>query len=254
MKKILKIVIALLAILGVAFIILMFIPEEEPETQTSEELLTETDTDITDEEIDGTGDETAVEPDEAAQEPEEINEAEATDDAEENAVTDDAEENAVTSDSGENVVTVDIPDEEKGDAISFTTMTLDDSEVTQDIFRDYDITVVHVWGTFCGPCIAEMGEYAKFYDDLPDNVNLVGVICDVYDGFDNNVQAAHDILSENGAGFMNLKTSESVYGFTAGFQYVPSSFFVDSEGHIIGEMMDGAGFRETEARLNEYIR
>ena len=130
---------------------------------------------------------------------------------------------------------------------------MDNDKITQDIFSGYDITVVHVWGTFCGPCIAEMGDYADFYKDLPDNVNMIAIICDVYDGIDSNVSEAKDILKDADADFTNLRTSDDLYDVIGEFQYVPSSFFVDGEGHIIGSMMDGVGFEDTKKRLEGYL-
>ena len=82
--------------------------------------------------------------------------------------------------AGEEVVSasINIPESEKTDEmIFFATTTIDGRIVTESIFSDYDLTVVHVWGTFCGPCIEEMGEYAVLYEELPENVNLIGIQC-----------------------------------------------------------------------------
>ncbi|MCR5222262.1 MAG: TlpA family protein disulfide reductase [Lachnospiraceae bacterium] len=159
-----------------------------------------------------------------------------------------------SSDSAGNTVNVTIPESElSAQTISFTSTTLDGEPVDESIFADYDITVVHVWGTFCGPCIAEMGEYASMYEEIPDNVNLVGMICDVYEGDEMNVDDAHEILSDAGAKFTNLRTSESLYNLTASLGFVPSSFFVDREGHLIGKMLDGADFDMTLEQLDSYI-
>ena len=99
-----------------------------------------------------------------------------------------------------------------------------------------------------------MGDYARFYSKRPDNVNLIAIVCDVYDGIDSNVSAANDILGDAGAKFLNLRTSDDLYDLVGGFQYVPSSFFVDRDGHLIGEMMDGANFEMTMERLEGYIK
>ena len=99
-----------------------------------------------------------------------------------------------------------------------------------------------------------MDGYARFYETIPENVNLIGIVCDVYDGIDNNVDYANEILSETGAGFMNLRTSDSVYDVTEGIQFIPSCFFVDSEGHIIGDIIMGQGFDAMISRLNGYLR
>ncbi len=160
-----------------------------------------------------------------------------------------------TDNNNTGAVSVNIPSEElSSNTLKFVSVSLDGDKVTQDIFSDYDITVVHVWGTFCGPCIAEMGEYAEFYKELPSNVNLIGIICDVYDGIESNVADAKEILGDAGAEFTNLRTSDDLYDITAEFQYVPSSFLVDREGHVVGQMMDGVSFSDTKARLDEYIQ
>ena len=163
---------------------------------------------------------------------------------------------AGAGDSGSaNTSSINIPESElSGKTLRFKTSTLDDKAVSQDIFSDYDLTLVHVWGTYCGPCIAEIGEYGSLYEELPDNVNLVGIIVDVYDGINTNVSQAHDILDDNDCDFVNLRVSDDVYSIISGVQFVPSSFFVDSEGHMVGELMDGAGFKETHDRLYGYLK
>ena len=110
-----------------------------------------------------------------------------------------------------NAAQVSIPSSEiSDDRISFTTVSLDNREVTQEIFSDYDLTLVHVWGTFCQPCIEEMGDYAALYKKLPDNVNLIAIISDVYVGIDSNVTDADSILKDAGAEFVNLRTSDNL--------------------------------------------
>ncbi len=176
----------------------------------------------------------------------------------ENAATDagnTAGENTGTGASSGNNATIEIPSSEiSAETISFQAVTLDGQPISQSVFSDYDLTIMHMWGTFCGPCIREMGSYASFYKEKPDNVNLIGIVCDVYDPSESTVYDAKDILSGVSADFVNICTSEDVYNLTYEFQYVPSCFFVDREGHIVGKMMDGASYEDTIARLNTYIK
>jgi len=138
--------------------------------------------------------------------------------------------------------------------LKFSATSLEGEKVEQSIFADYDLTIVHVWGTFCSPCIAEMGEYAKLYEELPANVNLIGLVCDVEEGSDSNVSSAQNILKNAGANFVNLKTGEGWEEVLDKLQYVPSSFFVDKEGHVVGKVLDGAGIEDTKKRLDKYIK
>ena len=229
-EKIKKTIFIVLAVLGVLFIIIMLLPDDEESDSPSDMQQTETVSDSSPDESD-----------------EAIIQGNSTE-------TETQVENNETFGNG-NVASVNIPESElSADTLKFKSLTLDNKEVTQDIFKDYDITIVHLWGTFCQPCIAEMGEYAKLYEDLPDNVNLIGIVSDVYDGIDNNVSKANEILDDAGAEFTNLRTSDDLYDVVDNFQYVPSSFFVDSEGHIIGEVLDGAGVEDTKERLDGYLK
>ena len=73
-------------------------------------------------------------------------------------------------------------EEKKEKFPEFKTTDTNGNEVTEKIFSDKDITMVNVWGTFCGPCINEMPELQKIYESLPKNANLIGIAADVPEG------------------------------------------------------------------------
>ncbi len=157
-------------------------------------------------------------------------------------------------DEDEDIVEVNIPASAiSGEKFMFKTKTIDGVDMGSDIFSGYDLTIVHVWGTFCGPCIREMDEYAYLYEDLPSNVNLVAVVCDVYSPGDSTVSRAHDILDDADAEFMNLCVSADMDNVLNELNYVPSSFFVDRAGNIVGQVMDGANIDDTTEQLEEYV-
>ncbi|MBR2186806.1 MAG: redoxin domain-containing protein [Lachnospiraceae bacterium] len=289
LKKILKILTIILASWGLLFIIILLIPDNEEDSagaaQTvAEEALEEESGEEKEEASPGdpstgdpsTGPEEMVQeaseeaPEEGTKEDTEAAQAETQGEAAhgtlaeafqgalEEAAPGATEEAAPGEGSGReeggNRVQVNIPESELGVvSLKFRSTTLDNKVVTEDIFKDYDLTLVHVWGTYCGPCIAEMGDYAELYRNLPDNVNLVGLVCDVYDGIDINVDAAHEILDDAGAEFTNIATSDSNYDLVSSFRYVPSSFFVNREGRIVGTVLEGVHFEQTKKRLDSYL-
>ena len=119
---------------------------------------------------------------------------------------------------------------------NFSTYDMSGNIVTQEIFSNYDLTMVNVWTTWCKYCIYEMPELAKLKDMLPENVNLI-TICD-----DATIEpiSAYQILSSAGAGFQTLMGTQEIYDqFLYQVQSYPTTFFLNSEGVPVGEEIIG---------------
>ena len=241
--KIKHTVVTVLATLGVLFIILLLLPDDEEEVQINEN----------EQQVQTIQENEQEKPDALKEENQDSKEGSTL-----NEPIPEGIDAAVNNEAGErqgNIAEVHIPDSELSDEpINFRTVTLEgDREDTLSIFSDYDITIVHVWGTYCASCITEMTEYADLYNEIPDNVNLIGIVCDAYDGIENNVREAEDILEDTGTEFLNIRISDSVYNVTARLQFVPASFFVDKDGRIIGDVIEGAECDEIKERLMGYM-
>ncbi|MDS0528034.1 TlpA family protein disulfide reductase [Clostridium sp. SHJSY1] len=135
---------------------------------------------------------------------------------------------------------------------SFSANDLEGNEVTEDIFKQKDITMVNVWGTFCAPCIEEMPDLGEMARSMPKNVQMVGYIIDI-DG-DKNLKAAKDIVSKAKANFTQLVANKDMSDFTECFVGVPATFFVDKEGNILGEPIVGGKIDEYKSTLKEYLK
>lgn len=135
--------------------------------------------------------------------------------------------------------------EQAGVLSSFSATDLDGNTVDQSVLADYDLTMVNVWATFCGPCINEMpdlGELAQEYADK--KVQIIGLVSDVLntDGTisEEQVQTARDIVEQTGASYLHLLPSEDLYGVLGQISAVPTTFFVDSEGKQVGSAIVSA--------------
>lgn len=131
--------------------------------------------------------------------------------------------------------------EEKGGVLSsFTATDLEDNEVSQEILADYDLTLVNVWATFCGPCLREMpslGELAAEYQ--PQGVNIIGIVSDTLTSEgeldEDQVDLARDLVEETKAEYTHLLPSQDLFGLLGQIYAVPTTFFVDSEGNQVGD-------------------
>lgn len=128
---------------------------------------------------------------------------------------------------------------------SFSATALDETVVNQEIFSDYDLTMVNVWATYCGPCLSEMpdlGELAKTYEDK--GVRIVGLVTDVLnaDGTvsDSQLDTAREIVAATGADYLHIIPSQDLHGLLSQVTAVPTTFFVDSTGNQVGNAYLGS--------------
>ena len=161
------------------------------------------------------------------------------------------------ADSKNNEVQSNALDEFKvyGKFAEFTTNDIDGNEVTQSIFANKDLTVVNIWGTFCGPCINEMPELGAWEKELPDNVQIVGLIVDI-SSTDNETQiaVAKQITEKADAGFVNLIGGNGDFDELIGsIVGVPTTIFVDKSGNIVGEIIVGADVDRYKSFVNKYV-
>ena len=106
--------------------------------------------------------------------------------------------------------------------------------------------MLNVWGTFCPPCIREMPDLAALYKNNKDRgVAVIGIPIDIstIDGKVNPLlkKDAEKIIASTGADYLHVVPSAEMFsGFLRNVQAVPATFFVDSDGNIIGKMYLGA--------------
>ena len=118
----------------------------------------------------------------------------------------------------------------------FTTIDMEGNTVTQDIFADYDLTMVNIWATWCGYCIDEMPEFNEIKDRLPENANLITIGTDAHIEMD----LALEILASVNANFQTLILTQEMVDQLVGQVYAfPTTFFLDSEGKVVGEPIVG---------------
>ncbi len=123
----------------------------------------------------------------------------------------------------------------------FSAQTLTGETISSDVFAEYDLTMVNLWGTFCKPCIDEMDELAELYKGLSDNLNMI-TIC--YDG-DTQRELAMQILEEKGATFDTVVADDTVRStILSSYMVFPTTVFVDRNGNIVGDLMLGGPSRD----------
>ncbi len=147
-------------------------------------------------------------------------------------------------DSSSNVPSSDLTGSSVGE---FTTQDVNETTYTQDIFKDYDLTLVNIFTTWCSPCVAEMPDLEKLYQQMKDKgVGVVGVVLDVLNEKGevepDAMEQAKLLVKRAGVTYpVLLPDSTYMNGRLMGIQAFPETFFVDKDGNIVGETYSGSG-------------
>lgn len=140
-------------------------------------------------------------------------------------------------------------------SLEFTAENLALESVDSSIFAEKDLTVLNVWGTFCGPCINEMPELGEWQRELPENVQIIGLVADVAGKEDKeHIELANMILEKTNAQFTNIIPNNDFAELLSGVVGVPTTFFINKEGKIVGKPIVGAQVPKYKSFVEEYLK
>ncbi len=137
--------------------------------------------------------------------------------------------------------------QEESMEIFIDSSTLEGEPVDSTVFADYDLTMVNIWATWCGPCVNEMPYLQEVYEQMPTNVNFFSICGDAT----GENPTATAILDASGAEFQTLIASTQVQEeIMSMIQAYPTTIFVDREGYLVYAMQGAPSSDVTEAYLN----
>lgn len=118
----------------------------------------------------------------------------------------------------------------------FTAKTISGEDISSDLFKDSKLTVVNVWGSWCGPCVQEIPELQKLYESMKDkDVNVIGLAQDAGTDLD----AVKEIIDKNKVTYQNIVPEGATEDFVMSLMAFPTTFFVDSDRNIVGVIQGG---------------
>lgn len=129
---------------------------------------------------------------------------------------------------------------------SFSAMDLHGNTVDNSFFAKQRLTMVNVWGTFCGPCIREMPDLAQLPSALPStDFALLGIVADTnFQRTDANKateDTARQQMNTAGATYTSIIPDASILqNVLSSVSVVPTTFFVDRTGTVVGQILTGS--------------
>ena len=120
---------------------------------------------------------------------------------------------------------------------------LEGDKVDDSLFKGTKLTMVNIWGTFCGPCVSSMPGFQTISEEYAEKgLRVVGIVCDVIDENDTEtIEDAKIIYSYTGAKYTTVIPSPSInYAILDSVVSVPVTIFLDEYGCQVGQRYVGA--------------
>ena len=131
------------------------------------------------------------------------------------------------------------------DLRKLSTKDINGKDFTSKDFEKYDLTMVNVFATWCTACVKEIPDLVEVQNEMKSKgVNIVGVVTDTVDNNGKNKEAIEKsklIHEKTKASYPFLMPDKTNFnGRLNGIQAMPETFFVDSNGNIVGDTYSGA--------------
>lgn len=134
---------------------------------------------------------------------------------------------------------------------------LDGNEVnSSDLFANNTVTVVNFWFTTCKPCVGELGDLEALNKALTEKGgSVVGINSFTLDGDKTAISEAKDILTKKGITYQNVWFASNCEAgkFTSGLYSYPTTYVVDKNGQIVGQVVGAITSEEQAKTLNALI-
>ena len=139
-----------------------------------------------------------------------------------------------------------------GNAVQFTTKDFAGNTVaSDDLFARRKVTMVNIWGTFCGFCIGELTELKRLNSEYAaKGAQIVGIVYDAVE--EDLILDARDILSDFKVDYINLLPNEDIKAIFKTQSY-PTTYFVNDKGEVLGEPIFGADIAKYTELLDKYL-
>jgi len=126
---------------------------------------------------------------------------------------------------------------------SFSTMDVYSNPWTEYDLDGYELTMINFWAYWCGPCVSEMPGIQRLSEDY-DALNVISVIVD-----ESDMDATYRVMEETGIKYPVLRYDSGFDPYQTG--YIPTTIFVDRNGHVLDEPYVGSRSYEAWAEIVE---
>ena len=135
------------------------------------------------------------------------------------------------------------PDQVMG---NMDTVDIYGNAVDKSLIAGQELVMVNVWATYCNPCISEMQGLGELSRELKDQgIMILGLLSDCSNqdlsANEAQTQLAREIVEATKADYPHILPNRTIYrNVLTQVQAVPTTFFVDGDGNMVGKVFLGS--------------
>jgi len=123
----------------------------------------------------------------------------------------------------------------------FTEVDIYGNTVTEETLGEKQLFFIHLWATWCGPCIYEMPDLAELAKAYGDDVGFLALL----DDYDSNIAGARRIVEASGVPDNFISIDAYTPGMRELFElvnsgYLPTTAIIDPSGNLLEQQLIGA--------------
>jgi len=124
---------------------------------------------------------------------------------------------------------------------TFTASDLYGNTVTEKALGEKQMFFVHLWATWCGPCVQEMPDLAELAEEYGDRVGFIALL----DDYGTNLSGAKNIAESAGVPLSFIMVDAENNGLAdlmslLSTGYIPTTVIIDGNGDLLVEPLIGA--------------
>ncbi len=162
-----------------------------------------------------------------------------------------ASEEAMTEEAGTEAP-ADGADKTGDRRLCFETTDLDGASVDLwEIYSGNKATMVNFWASWCPPCVGELPELAELDEEFKEKgAGIIGILID--GDTEEGITDALNIIDDTGADYLHVVCDSDLIN-EMDIQAVPTTYFVDSNGNIVGNPVIGADVQQYVRIMDELL-
>jgi thiol-disulfide isomerase/thioredoxin len=133
-------------------------------------------------------------------------------------------------------------------AADFTLKDLSGKEVSLSDYKN-KIVLLNFWATWCPPCINEMPDLERIYQNYKDkDVQLLGMTVS------SKLSQIPKLVKSTGVTYPILVNADDVVADYGGFNSIPQTFIIDQDGNIVKQITGGRDYDGFEREIKPLLK